>query len=73
MYDVKSLPLLNEKAIRQQFLKTNTSFQMSQQGFHKGQSGMDGKPVLDSRAGRRREFHRKTQDRPTGNLSKVVT
>lgn len=32
MYDVKVLPIVNEKAIRQQFLKTNMSFQMSQQG-----------------------------------------
>ena len=32
MYNVKLVPIVNEKAIRQQFLKTNTSFQMSQQG-----------------------------------------
>lgn len=32
MYDAKLLPIVDEKAIRQQFLKTNTSFQVAQQG-----------------------------------------
>lgn len=32
MYDAKVLPIVSEKAVRQQFLKTNTSFQTSQQG-----------------------------------------
>ena len=32
MHDVKLLPMVSEKAIRQQFPKTNISFQLSQQG-----------------------------------------
>ena len=41
--------------------------------FHKGQSWMEGKAALDSKAEQKRELHRRIQDRPTGNPPGVVT